>query len=40
MIPLVEVLRMKPEGAARVGLVEVIPDNRVSRVSYLREYLS
>ena len=26
MIPLMEVLRVKPEGAARVGLVEVIPD--------------
>jgi hypothetical protein len=27
MIPLMEVLRVKPEGAARAGLVEAIPDS-------------
>ena len=33
MIPLMEVLRVKPEGAARAGLVDVIPDTREGSTS-------
>ena len=29
MIPLMKVLRVKPEGATRAGLVEVIPDTHI-----------